>query len=368
MVKQAGFGIGWFPFVAGAFSVKTRVMRADRHGGWVLVALWAMLLAVLPAGAQTDRFRVMAYNVENLFDCKRDSLKDDSEFQPDASRRWTYGRYRDKLAKLSRVIAAADGGEQAPDLVALCEVENERVLTDLTRGAPLKELGYRYLMTDSPDERGIDVALLYQPGRFRVVEHRALRIPRMEGHRPTRDILHVAGRMATGDTLDVFVCHFPSRASGVRHSRPYRIHAAGVLKHHCDSLMAVRREPRIVVAGDFNDVPEGSLLRDVLGAGKPDDNIAPHRLYNLMAGKKPGTYRYRGEWSVFDHILVSGLLLDARAGIHTSCDDAAVVAYPFLLERDVKYGGFKPFRTYVGPRYVGGYSDHLPVRADFYPD
>ena len=123
-----------------------------------------------------------------------------------------------------------------------------------------------------------------------------------------------------------------------------------------------------MVTGDFNDVPDSSLLLDVLGADKPDGDISARKLYNLMAERKPGTYRYHGEWSVLDQFLVSGLLLDASAGVHTHYDDAEIAAFPFLLERDMKYGGFKPFRTYIGPRYRGGYSDHLPIRVDFYLD
>lgn len=315
--------------------------------------------------AQTNRFRVMEYNVENLFDCRHDSLKDDTEFLPAGSRKWTYGKYRDKLVKLGKVIVAV-GEEQVPDLVALCEVENEKVLVDLTRHTPLKEVGYRFLVTDSPDERGIDVALLYQPGRFRVVSHRDIRVPRMEGHRPTRDILHVTGMVSTGDTLDVFVCHLPSRAAGVRHTRPYRRHVARFLKSCCDSLLSVRQAPHILITGDFNDTPDGELLRTVWQADRAGRECVPRQYYNLMAGRRPGTYRYHGEWSTLDQFLVSGLLLDASAGIHTSYDDGAIVTFPFLLEPDVKYGGHKPFRTHLGPRYIGGYSDHLPIRVDFY--
>lgn len=332
---------------------------------WCIAGLLYIGLGGLSAMAQTNRFRVMEYNVENLFDCEHDSLKDDTEFLPDGSRKWTYGKYRDKLVKLGKVIVAV-GEEQVPDLVALCEVENEKVLVDLTRRTPLKEVGYRFLVTDSPDERGIDVALLYQPGRFRVVSHRNVRASRLEGHRPTRDILHVTGQVSTGDTLDVFVCHFPSRATGARRTQPYRRHVARFLKSYCDSLLAVRQSPRMLIMGDFNDTPDGELLHTVWQADKPGKEHTLCRYYNMMAGRRPGTYRYHGEWSTLDQFLVSGLLLDTTASIHTSYDDGAIVAYPFLLEPDVKYGGYKPFRTHLGPRYVGGYSDHLPIRVDFY--
>ena len=307
----------------------------------------------------------MEYNVENLFDCKHDSLKNDNEFLPTALRKWTYDKYRKKLIKLSKVIVAV-GEEQVPDLVALCEVENEQVLTDLTRYTPLKEVGYRYLITNSPDERGIDVALLCQPGRFKVLQLRAITITPLKGQRATRDILHVSGKLITGDTLDLFICHLPSRATGARRSRPHRIHAATHLKSSCDSLMKVRVEPRILIMGDFNDPPEGFIIQEILQANIPDNTLSRKRLYNLIPSQVPGTYRYHGEWSVLDHFLISGILLDENTKFHTSQEDAAIVTFPFLLERDQKYGGYKPYRTYIGPRYNGGFSDHLPIRLDFH--
>lgn len=331
----------------------------------LITLLLCSLLGILSAVGQTNRFRVMEYNVENLFDCKHDSLKNDIEFLPTALRKWTYHKYQEKLIKLSKVIVAV-GEEQVPDLVALCEVENENVLTDLTLHTPLKEVSYRYIMTNSPDERGIDVALLYQPGRFKVLQHQAITINPLKNQHPTRDILHVTGKIITGDTLDVFVCHLPSRATGAHRSRPHRIHVAQQLKKHCDSLLSIRIEPRILITGDFNDTPEGIIINEILNANMPDKVLSPEQLYNLLPVQVPGTYRYHGEWSVLDHFLVSGILLDKTKSLYTSLEDATIVTFPFLLERDKKYGGFKPYRTYIGPRYNGGFSDHLPIRLDFH--
>ncbi len=177
-----------------------------------------------------EPFRVMFYNVENLFDCQHDTLKNDYEFLPDAPKGWTQARYHDKLARIAKVIIAT-GEENVPDLVGLCEVENDHCLKDLTENSPLREAGYRYVMTDSPDERGIDVALLYQRGTFKLVGKNSLSVPYKEiERRPTRDILHVMGQVASGDTLDVFVCHMPSRAGGEEKSEPYRLFTAQILK------------------------------------------------------------------------------------------------------------------------------------------
>lgn len=198
-----------------------------------------------------EPFRVMFYNVENLFDCQHDTLKNDYEFLPDAPKGWTQARYHDKLARIAKVIIAT-GEENVPDLVGLCEVENDHCLKDLTENSPLREAGYRYVMTDSPDERGIDVALLYQRGTFKLVGKNCISVPYKEiERRPTRDILHVTGQVASGDTLDVFVCHMPSRAGGEEKSEPYRLFTAQILKIAADSVMNIRQHPNVMIMGDF---------------------------------------------------------------------------------------------------------------------
>ena len=313
------------------------------------------LCLAFPASAQ-ESFRVLFWNVENLFDCKDNPQKNDNEYLPEATRHWTYFRYRDKLKNLAKGIIAS-GNDYVPDLVGLCEVENDSCLYDLTRRSPLKEADYRYVMTDSPDMRGIDVALLYQRGSFKLVQHQSIRIPSEQiGHAPTRDILHVTGKVISGDSLDVFVCHMPSRSGGQAMSEPYRIFTAERLKQAVDSVMHVRRNPNIIVMGDFNDYPTDRSMKEVLGADG--------KLRNLMKGKKEGTYRYRGEWGILDHFLVSENLLGKKGSIRTSRKKAQILRHEFLLEEDENYGGDKPFRTYNGMRYQGGFSDHLPIALD----
>ena len=312
-----------------------------------------------------EPFRVMFYNVENLFDCQHDTLKNDYEFLPDAAKGWTQARYYDKLKKIAKVIVAT-GVKDVPDLVGLCEVENDRCMKDLTEHSLLREAGYRYVMTDSPDQRGIDVALLYQRGSFKLLDKNSIRIPHEEIDRtPTRDILHVAGQVLSGDTLDVFVCHMPSRSGGEEKSEPYRLFTAQILHASVDSLMNVSRHPNILIMGDFNDYPTNNSIAKVLGAVAPKGEVQATQLYNLMDGRKDGTYRYRGEWGVLDQLIVSGFLLQGHDGIRTSYDKAQIVRFPFLLEEDEKYGGDIPFRTYWGRKYHGGFSDHLPVSVDF---
>ena len=191
-------------------------------------------------------FRVMSWNVENLFDTHHDTLKNDNEFLPDAIRHWNYTKYKKKLADIARVITAV-GEWNPPALVGLCEVENDSVLRDLTQRSPLKELNYRYVMTNSPDLRGIDVALLYQRDLFKLISFHSIPIPSFKQHRPTRDLLHVSGLLLTGDTLDVIVCHLPSRSGGAKESEPYRLHAARILRTEADSLLSIRLHPQLII-------------------------------------------------------------------------------------------------------------------------
>lgn len=332
-----------------------------------LALLAGLCLTGGTAGAQ-GTFRAMSYNVENLFDCQHDSLKEDREFTPEGERHWTATRYADKLRKVARVILAA-GDDHLPDVVGLCEVENDRCLSDLTRRRPLRRAGYRYVMTESSDVRGIDVALLYRQNAFRPLHQECIPIPpERTGGRPTRDILHVAGQLASGDTLDVFVCHMPSRSGGEEQSESFRLYTAGVLRAAADSVMALRRRPAVLIMGDFNDYPSNRSIAKVLGATAPAGEADERTLYNLMAGRTDGTYRYRGEWGVLDHLIVSGSLLRGDGCLRTSADKAHVLRFPFLLEPDDTYGGEMPMRTFRGMKYNKGYSDHLPVCVDFETD
>ena len=313
-------------------------------------SLWMTILCLFlcfPSQVEAqESFRVLFWNTENLFDCKDDPKKNDNEYLLEAIRHWTFSRYRDKVKNLAKGIIAS-GNEYVPDLVGLCEVENDSCLYDLTRRSPLKEAGYRYVMTDSPDQRGIDVALLYQRGSFKLIQHQSIRIPSKQLKKtPTRDILHVVGKVVSGDTLDVMVVHYPSRRGGKAKSEPYRLLVTEILKQTVDSVMQVRQNPNVVIMGDFNDGPSSAVMKKLCSDG---------RLVNLMQGKKEGTYRYRGKWEILDQFLVSR---NVRA------KNVEILRHPFLLEEDEKYGGDKPFRTYNGMKYQGGFSDHLPIILD----
>lgn len=308
----------------------------------------------------------MSYNVENLFDCRHDSLKDDREFLPGGKKKWTPARYWRKLDALSKVVAAV-GEVRLPDLVGLCEVENDSVLSDLTRRSPLRALGYRYVATHSPDVRGIDVALLYQPGSFRPLESREITVPSVAaGFRPTRNVLYMKGEVLSGDTLHVFVCHLPSRIGATHVSRRHRMLAARTVCAAVDSVRAAVDDARIVLMGDFNAGVGDEVFRKVFFPYFRERGIAsPH------GSDAKGSYRYRGIWETIDHILVSPALADGGKPFHADDGCLSIVAFHFMCEQENTYGGIRPFRTYQGPLYKGGYSDHFPVTLDFvwrYPE
>lgn len=343
----------------------------------LLLLLTALLAWATPSvHAQKHRFRVVQYNVENLFDTCHAAGHADAEFTPTAERRWDSRRYWAKLSRLGRAIAAA-GGDAPAALVALCEVENDSVARDLTRRTLLTRLGYKYLITHSRDARGMNVALLYQPELFLPVEKDSLRIPfDIRRERPTRDILHVAGELQSGDTLDVFVCHLPSRRGGSARTDAYRRRATRLLRRATDSIAALRHRPALLVMGDFNDEPRNGSLRKELAAVLPPgaaDTAAcrPERLYLLSAhlkapGGVEGTYKFQGRWNRLDHILVNGSLLRPGGPLLTSAALCRIYAPHFLIEPDPSDGGVKPDRTYLGPFYHGGLSDHLPLVLDLW--
>lgn len=287
----------------------------------------------------------MFWNVENFFDPFDDPLKNDDEFTAAADRRWTWTRFEAKRDGIAQTIAAAgDVWGELPSVVGLAEVENRLVVSQLVRKTLLEELGYGFVHRESPDARGMDVALLYRKDRFRVAAVDSLRIPEIV----TRDILYVKleersalPEQHAADPLHAFVVHLPSKRGGPRSSEARRQAALAVLERAVDSLRREEAAPRIVVMGDFNDT--GCHVRTLYAV--PSDPQQPAR------SVPEGTLKYHGRWERIDHFFVS-------EPDHTVM---RIFAPAFLLEADPVWLGVKPRRTYVGPRYNGGLSDHLPI-------
>lgn len=298
-------------------------------------------------------FTFVELNCENLFDCKHDSLKQDIEFTPTGQRNWTPRKYWRKIDNTARTITACGMNEKGkwnlPDMVALCEIENDSVARDLVRRSPLRSLGYEYIITQSQDVRGIDVMLLWHPGSFSLINSHALHVDLGEKERPTRDILYISGQITSGDTLHVLVVHAPSRYGGEKATRWKRLKVAERIVMALDSIRSTSDNPKIIIAGDFNDSKRSQSL--TLITEKDMLNVSAD-----AAGRNgaKGTYKYKGEWSSIDQIFISDTLMSWL--IDCRIEDA-----PFLLEPDERYGGVRPFRTNNGYRYQGGFSDHLPL-------
>lgn len=300
-------------------------------------------------------FTFVELNCENLFDYQHDEGKNDYEYLPTSDRRWDVNRYWRKVNAIAQEIVACGGEEEwvLPDMVALCEVENDSVLRDLTRRSLLRSARYEYIMTESDDERGIDVALLYSPFSFQLICYDTMRVEPVENSHATRDILYAEGLTIGGDTLHVFVVHAPSRVGGAAH-KAYRDKVANRITMAVDSLRQCHDNPDIIIAGDFNDYADDHapvFLRshDLVHISK--DAQGSH-------GAK-GTYKFQGKWGSLDHIFVS----PSMAG---RLEDCFIFDAPFLLSDDKKYGGKQPKRTYVGKRHQRGFSDHLPLVARFH--
>ena len=331
-----------------------RESRKSNRANVFILMLFLLFIAGGTVRAQCDTLVVMFYNVENFFDTRKDSVTRDGDFQPDGLYHWNYSRFKRKTTSIARAILSANGWN-APALVGLCEIENDAVMKQLLYGGGLINAGYDYVHYESPDPRGIDVALLYNRFVVKILEQRAVSLSNHELGLRTRDALYVKMIYAGFDTLHVVVNHWPSKYGGEKASEPRRNYAAATVRQLCDSIMSSDNNARIILMGDLNDDARANAVYNILGAKKHDDKMG--NLVNLsFMNKKLGSYKFRGEWSCIDHIIISRSLWNGE------CPPLfKVVDLPFLLEEDEAFSGVKPLRTYLGPKYIGGYSDHLPI-------
>lgn len=337
-----------------------------------------LLLLVLCAGntfAQdlfnySNDYKIMFYNVENLFDTENDSLTNDEEFLPDGERFWNKHKYYTKLNHIYKVIIAL-GKWEPPAIIGICEIENRKVLSDLVNNTPLVKYEYKILHRDSPDRRGIDVAMLYREDYFEPLHTEFITIHMPEDPEfKTRDILYTKGIAKGADTLHVFINHWPSRWGGQLESEDKRIFVAQKLRLKVDSLLALNPNSNIILTGDFNDYPANKSISVVLGAISNLDSIENTNLYNLSSVfgqfENVGSHKYQGEWGVLDQVIVSGALLNQSNRIYTSTNDIFIFNENFLLEPDDAYTGMRPKRNFTGFKYNEGFSDHLPTYIQLY--
>lgn len=318
-----------------------------------------------------DYYTVVFWNIENFFDTRPHPQHNDKEFTPSGANRWTWKRFARKREGISKTLMSIDPWSvNLPAIIGLAEVENRFVLNQLLYETPLFMGDYRIVHKDSPDSRGIDVALLYRKSMFRALEMRFMPVKVSEtglsgntdsnlsaalsGREFSRDILYVKGVLHQLDTLHLFVNHWPSKYGGEKISNPKREAAAMVLSGVCDSILDQNIKANILVMGDFNDTPESRVFELLQG-------LRELPLIGGEAGQPNGTIKYMGGWEKIDHFFTSSNLLDNNEPISVSPKDGYIYCNVHLLEKDRKYTGQKPKRTYIGPRYNGGLSDHLPI-------
>ena len=317
-----------------------------------------MLFPFFKRKSKDDLYTVAFYNLENLFDTKDEPRKLDQDFTPDGFKKWSVKRYKRKVHKLAKTISEVGNrtSKTAPVLVGVAEVENAHVIEDLLNTGSLEDIDYGFVHYDSPDERGIDTALIYHKSFFKVLhsEPITLYVDNPNGVRDTtRDILYVHG-MLNKEAVHIFVNHWPSRRDGEIKTDYKRIKAAQTLLEFMKKLQIQHKDPNYLVLGDYNDDPQSESVQKLVNEGG---------LYNPMEKLhipiQRGSTNYKKTWSLFDQIMVSHSFLNHEKGSH-SFANANIFDEQFLRENKGKYKG-TPYRTYAGRKYIGGYSDHFPV-------
>lgn len=326
----------------------------------VLMVVVCLLLLFESRGQQA---RIVFYNVENLFDTKNDSLTNDEEFLPEGAKNWTYERFQRKIVRIYQTLVALGAGDM-PAVIGLCEIENREVLEKLIFETPLSRLNYRIVHRESPDARGVDVALLYRPDLFMPDTVEWLRVP-LARNESTREILHVAGILLGGCTVHFYVNHWPSRYGGAGSSGAKRLAAASTLAENLEDVFSHDSLANIIIMGDFNDEPGDESIQAINKILFNQFHDERFNLVNLSEKKLmtdlAGTIKHQGMWCVFDQIIVSKELVEGDHGCRVTGHRTEIITQDFLLENDESYSGKKPFRTYTGPGYHNGFSDHLPV-------
>ena len=304
-----------------------------------------------------DVYSVGFYNLENLFDTIDDPDTLDDDFTPKGMKKWSNKRYKKKLYKLAKTISEVGNESRInfPVLMGVAEVENERVMQDLIDAEPLRDINYGFVHYDSPDERGIDTALIYHKDFFEVLYSEPITLIIIEDNGvrdTTRDILYVKGKL-NGELIHVFVNHWPSRRDGSGETNFKRVKAAVTISEYMTKLELEEVSPNYIVMGDFNDGPNSESIKALMQS---------ERLYNPMEKlltPERGSANYKKSWMLFDQIMVSHNFLNYEKGTH-SFAHANIFDESYLTEFKGKYKG-TPYRTYAGKKYIGGYSDHFPV-------
>lgn len=316
-----------------------------------------------------NTLRIAFWNLENFFDPFVDSTRTYNDYTEDGSQHWTLSRFYKKRNNVYKTVLALSEGEPLA-VLGMCELENTFVTTMLFQETPLKRHNYRIIHFEGDDRRGIDVAIAYSLDKLQLISSDVIKIRNPDNkYFKTRDILYAKFYDRQSDTLHCFVNHWPSRYGGEKETIHLRELAATILKDKVDSLVRVNDYiPKIVIMGDFNDTPLDNSMLNVLNAKPPGRSHRNDTLINLFTEAEDlgfeGTLKHQYRWQIFDQIIISNSLYNDSKSLRYINNSATIFHRDFLFVDDETYGGKKLFRTYIGPKYQGGYSDHLPVYID----
>lgn len=328
----------------------------------VCALLLCLNVALFAQEKKLAAYSIAFYNLENIFDTIPGD--NDKEYTPEGPTKWNTMKYQSKLKNMSYALSqlAIEKCPIGPAVIGVAEVENRTVLEDLVKTGDLAKRNLQIVHYDGPDYRGVDVAMLYNPKLFTYEGSQSRTVvDKVEPKFKTRDQLVVRGRIA-GDLFHIIVCHWPSRRGGEERSRPKRAMAAELTKSIVDSIQQVAPESKIVIMGDLNDDPYNYSVKDVLGAKKKQSEVKPGGLYNpfwSILDKGIGTLAYKGQWNLFDQIIISYNLL-GKDRSNLKYWQAEVFNRDFLKNQEGQYKGY-PKRTHAGGVWLNGYSDHFPT-------
>lgn len=294
-------------------------------------------------------FSIGFYNLENLFDHRTASANKDHDYTSDGYYAWSESRYNRKIKNLSTVISeiGTSRSEIPPIILGVCEVENEACLDDLVNSAALKPFSYGYIFKQSPDLRGINVALLYQKQFFHPLAFKSYSIDKIQDK--TRDILTISGKLL-GQTVYMIVNHWPSRTDGIQKTNSKREEAAKLLQSILSDVYQRDKKAQVIVLGDFNDDPDSKSVQSISVNGHTN-------LMESFQKNNIGSVKFKGKWKAFDQIILNSNLLHSNWFQYLS---AHVFCKPYLTQKTGRYKG-SPKRSFIGNYHLGGYSDHYPV-------
>jgi predicted extracellular nuclease len=332
-------------------------MNSSKCFAILLIPIALFFLGSIESPKKQRTAGIVFYNVENLFDTLDNQSTNDNEFLPSAEKNWNSERYFKKLSMLGDVLSSTS--RDLPVFIGLAEVENRKVIDDLVSTKKLTKAKYQIVHFDSPDDRGIDVCFLYAKKKVKTAEAKRIAVKTGENNTPSRDILLVRCELKRGPEIFFFVNHWPSRYGGQEETEPKRLRASQILGAQIDSILDLNPSAHIISMGDYNDYPDNKSLSDLLVGRRLD------KLSNLMMeanSEYRGSYAYKGEWGYLDQFIVSKTLIDSIVPDINSSSTRSFAKEEMI--HTTRSGRKVPNRTYGGPNYYGGYSDHLPIYTE----